>query len=608
MTARILRSPVREIAGLLLGLAVGLILVGALQPFGARGQAQAGAGAGAQAKASDPPSVANPAATGNSGAPGTDTAGQASIGVVPTALDAEWLSASAQSTCAGWAGGDGMSGVRLNATQVAWFFSDTYLGPAGPGVNFSQASGLVHNSVVVQTANRKGSRFVTLTGGNTCDDSKHPASVVAPPRAPGRPSTRYWAEGGIKVGSRVLVFYNRYSPGNIPYVPLGTVIASYSAAKLAAAGRGSAQGAVATPVLISLPYYLPHGAHSPIVWGAAVLRAGNTVYVYGTEMPSTKILDRKLYVARVPASRLTDFSAWRFYAGPGQWTAAQRKAKPVQPSSSPLGMSTGFSVIKAGNRYWLIQADPIAGSQDIDAYPGATPWGPFDPAAKLVLYADPGIGLDTAHDYRLMYEARAELAVSPDGAVVISYNVNSTGISAGCTPMSWFDRTVTVPRFVSVPLALLAASAARSKTGHAVWKGLTGQTALADHPVTAGPADYPRVSAAAPTQWFDSWNYPGLCPPVPALASASAATQGDTVTLSWPDAGLGLAYLVYLRGPGKSTYALKETVPWVLTLPGATPITATLSGLATGTYQARIVPLNLSMRKGQPATVTFTVP
>jgi hypothetical protein len=606
MTARILRSPVREIAGLFLGLGVGLILVATLQPFGALfGTRSPAAGYGS---ASYGNSGSGTTGSGTTGAAGTGTAGQASIGAVPTALDAEWTAASAQSTCAGWAGGDGMSGVRLNSTQVAWFFSDTYLGPAGPGVNFSHASGLVHNSVVVQTAGRQGSRFVTLTGGGTCDYSKHPASVVAPPRAPGRPSTRYWAEGGIKVGATVVVFYNRYSPGNIPYVPLGTVIATYSAASLAAAGRGSAQGAVTTPALISLPYYLPHGAHSPIVWGAAVLRTGNTVYVYGTDMPSTQVLDRQLYVARVPASRLTDFSAWRFYAGPGRWTAAQRKAKPVRSGNSALGVSTGFSVVQAGKRYWLIQADPIAGSQDIDAHPGATPWGPFDPAAKVVLYADPGIGLDAAHDYRLMYEARAEPAVSPTGSVVISYNVNSLGISAGCTPMSWFDSTVTVPRFVSVPLAVLAADVAHGKgdTGPAAWKGLTGQSALAGQ-VTAGPSDYPQVSAGDPGQWFDEWDYPGLCPPIPGLATASATVQSSTVTLSWPDAGLGLAYLVYLRGPGSDKYVLRQTVPWVLTLPGATPITATLPGLAAGTYEAKIVPLNLSMNKGQFVTLTFNV-
>ena len=31
-----------------------------------------------------------------------------------------------------WAGGDGVLAIRLNDTQLAWFFSDTFIGPAGP--------------------------------------------------------------------------------------------------------------------------------------------------------------------------------------------------------------------------------------------------------------------------------------------------------------------------------------------------------------------------------------------------------------------------------------------------------------------------------------------
>ena len=117
-------------------------------------------------------------------------------------------------------------------------------------------------------------------------------------------------------------------------------------------------------------------------------------------------------------------------------------------------MSSGFSVVQVGSRYWLIQADPIAGTQDIDAYPGDAPWGPFDQAAGIVLYRDPGIGVDVAHDYRIMYEARVVPALSSSNALVISYNVNSIANTAGCIPMSWFTNTVTMPRFISVPLAI----------------------------------------------------------------------------------------------------------------------------------------------------------
>src|SRR5580692_3428594 len=105
----------------------------------------------------------------------------------PAALDAEWIAYSDQSTCADWAGGDGVSAIRLNDTQLAWFFSDTFIGPAGPTIGFSNLSGFVHNAVVVQTTTGpgSGSTFVTMTGGGACTGPGRPGNaapvVGAPP-------------------------------------------------------------------------------------------------------------------------------------------------------------------------------------------------------------------------------------------------------------------------------------------------------------------------------------------------------------------------------------------------------------------------------------------
>jgi hypothetical protein len=78
------------------------------------------------------------------------------------------------------------------------------------------------------------------------------------------------------------------------------------------------------------------------------------------------------------------------------------------------------------------------------------------------------------------------------------------------------------------------------------------------------------------------------------------ATPGTgKVTLSWPDAGLGLRYRVYLQGPGE---------------PGGTPVAtasadgATITRLQPGRYLATVVPVNFKKRAGPPAKVTFTIP
>jgi hypothetical protein len=558
-----------EFTGLVIGLACGLVVALAALALQHHGTAP---------RTSGPVTIGVPARTGPAGPD-------------PAALDAQWTSYSDHATCADWAGGDGVSATSLGSGQLAWFFADTYLGPAGPSTGFSGISGFVHNSVVVQTATGQQSRFVTLTGGGACDAAgratRAPSSVVGPPQAPGLGNERYWDEDGIKVGGTVVKFYNRYLPGSVPFVATGTVIAAYDAGQLAAAGRGPAYGAVARPRLISLPGYTPPDAGSPVVWGAALLRSGNTVYVYGTQTPNTgtpssPLPQRQLYLARVPASQLTNFGAWRFYAGSGQWAPAQQGAEPLQPAGGTPGLgagltaSSGFSVVQAGGRYWLIQADPVVGSNDIDAYPGAAPWGPFDPAAGIVLYRSPDVGLDAAHDFRIMYEARAELALSSPDALVISYNVNSLAVTAGCVPMSAFTNTVVQPRFIVVPESIFG----------------NGRVAATTR---SGPSDYPRIVPRDPGQWFDEWKYPDGCPPVPAVTRVRAQPRSGAVTLSWPGAGLGLRYQVSVQGPGQKQVTVRAD-------------SATVSGLPSGTYQARVVPVNLKQQTGFGAQVSFVIP
>src|ERR1700745_599484 len=162
----------------------------------------------------------------------------------PAALNAQWAAYSNHASCADWAGGDGVSAIRLNSSQLAWFFSDTYLGPAGTNTGFAHLSGFLHNSVVVQTRSGTASTFVTLTGGGACPGPGRPGDaapvVGSPPTASGVSADRYWEEDGIRTGSTIVKFYNHYLGGTVPYVPDGTVIATFGVGKLGSAGPAAA--------------------------------------------------------------------------------------------------------------------------------------------------------------------------------------------------------------------------------------------------------------------------------------------------------------------------------------------------------------------------------
>jgi hypothetical protein len=497
----------------------------------------------------------------------------------PAALDKQWPAYSDHSGCADWAGGDGVSAIKLNSSQIAWFFADTYLGPAGPTTGFTHVSGFLHNSVVIQTRTGNRTRLVTLTGGGGCasgNDADPAASVVS---APARVRQRYWDADGIRVGGAVVKFYNSYLLGRVPYVPTGTTIASFPVSKLSAAGRADDDGGVIKPKLTPIPTYTPADGGTPVVWGSALLKSGPTVYIYGWQSASASSSQRLLYLARVRASRITDFAAWRFYAG-GRWSASQSLAVPVESTAQNFAVATGFSVVRIAGRYWLIQTMG-AGDPDIYAYPAPNPWGPYD-AQGILLYHAPGIGLDAANDYRIMYEARAEPALSTSKSLVISYNVNSEAVTGACVSIGSFTNAFIQPRFISVPQSAFATSAS------------TVQELVR----SAGPA-YPQVMQDHRGQWFDSLLFPDGCPPVPGVSRVAANAGLHLVRLTWPSAGIGMRYRVYVSSGS-------EGLRYVRTVSSHR---ATVTGLTSRlTYTFEIVPENIHSDTGPAAYTSAQLP
>jgi len=137
---------------------------------------------------------------------------------------------------------------------------------------------------------------------------------------------------------------------------------------------------------------------------------------------------------------------------------------------------------------------------------------------------------------------------------------------------------VTLPQFVAVPMAAFGAAPGAQPTQ-----------------ATAGAPDIPQIVQRHPSQWFDSWDFPSGCPPMPGLISVQASPGRGQVALSWPDVGLGMRYDIYLQGPGR--------VPMTIAYHNG----ATITGLPPGEYQATVVPVNFRKVTGTSAEVTFTV-
>jgi hypothetical protein len=83
------------------------------------------------------------------------------------------------------------------------------------------------------------------------------------------------------------------------------------------------------------------------------------------------------------------------------------------------------------------------------------------------------------------------------------------------------------------------------------------------------------------------------------MTGLRAKPQPGAVTLTWPDAGLGVRYQVYLLKPGTADLTLVTT---------SRSDSTTITGLPAGTYLAKVVPANLHQGTGQPAEVSFSIP
>src|SRR5260370_6384563 len=64
-------------------------------------------------------------------------------GPSPAALNAQWLDYSNHSTCADWAGGDGVSAVKLSPSPTPWVFPRTHLRPARPRIRYPRPGGVL---------------------------------------------------------------------------------------------------------------------------------------------------------------------------------------------------------------------------------------------------------------------------------------------------------------------------------------------------------------------------------------------------------------------------------------------------------------------------------
>jgi hypothetical protein len=321
----------------------------------------------------------------------------------------------------GWIGADGAYSVALSPRRTLWLFSDTWVGKVRAGRRTDAT--IVNNTVGVQEGS-KGRLTYTVARGR---DGK-PSALIVP--ADGR--GWFWLQAGAADRGRLLLFLNQVEK---------TDDKSVFGFRSVGLWLGTVADADKPPESWRVEQVkMPNAVFSKeriLAWGAAVLRVGDDLYVYGTDERRGKgPPDRRMVVARVPAASVGTFAAWRYYRD-GAWVEDFRNPSPLAG-----GLATEYSVTPFGKRYLAVYTERGL-SPRIIGRTADRPWGPW--SAPAVLYECPEMSRDKKV---FCYAAKAHPALSSGRDLVVSYVVNSFDFwqVAREAKLYW-------PRFVRVRLA-----------------------------------------------------------------------------------------------------------------------------------------------------------
>jgi hypothetical protein len=203
----------------------------------------------------------------------------------------------------GWIGGDGAYSIALSPERTLWLFSDTWVGKVRDGRRTDAT--IVNNTVGVQEGSN-GRVTYTIARG---PDGK-PAALIVPTDGRGW----FWLQAGAADRGRLSLFLNQVEKtddkGVFAFRSVGLWLGTVADADKPPEEWRVEQAKMPNAVFAK---------DRMLAWGAAVLRVGDDLYVYGTDERRGKgPPDRQMVVARVQAASVGTFTAWRYYRD-GAW-------------------------------------------------------------------------------------------------------------------------------------------------------------------------------------------------------------------------------------------------------------------------------------------------
>lgn len=342
---------------------------------------------------------------------------------VPAVLQAkpapEWEAKFAGSN--GWIGGDGVYSAALDSRRVLWLFGDTLLGEVKDGGR--RGAAMVNNTIAIQNSKEADAAIRFLHGPSS--DGKATAFFT-----PADGKGWFWPQGAICAEARLFVFLAQIdktkNPGVFGFRQIGQWLAVVENPNEEAKAWRVKQH--------KLPFASFEKDHSRS-WGSAVLQAEGQLYIYGFEERGKGLGTRRLILARVPADKPEDFTAWRFR------TAAGWSKQAADSVSLAAGMAPEFSVNRLPGRkdYAIVYTENGLGDRILARF-AAAPEGPW--STPRLLYKCPEMAKDKGV---FSYAGKAHPWASSADELLVSYCVNTWEFAR-----LFRDEKVYRPKFVRV--------------------------------------------------------------------------------------------------------------------------------------------------------------
>ncbi|MER3500138.1 MAG: hypothetical protein IMHGJWDQ_000506 [Candidatus Fervidibacter sp.] len=303
----------------------------------------------------------------------------------------------------GWLGGDCAYSVPLGADRFLWLFDDTFIGRREG--NRRVGVKMVRNSIALQAGRAPATATVRFVWGKKANEE--PTDFLSPPDGVGW----LWFGDGLVAANRLWLFLWQFEATNTP---------SPFNFRLRASWLAEVANYADEPEEWQFRFYrLPFFLRTPEqvrCFGNAVLVHEGWVFVYGVaEDRRTVPLKRGLTIARVPAERLADFSAWRFYRN-GRWTDKWASAAII---GDDLGFEFTVQFVPAVCRFLLVYS-PADLASVVKIRWASSPTGEWSKPRSV--YECPQRAW---HPSVFCYAAKGHAALSGEGELLVTYASNA---------------------------------------------------------------------------------------------------------------------------------------------------------------------------------------